>query len=76
MHSPIRCMCIDEGVILPDQFVVAVVLVGHGDAAPGDGGYISTVVVSVFIGVVAAVLYMDSRGMGTVGVSTVKRTVP
>ena len=43
-----------EPVVLPDQLIGSVVLVGDGDASPGDGGYVAVVVVGVFVGIVAA----------------------
>ncbi len=45
---------VGELVVLPDQFVGPVVLVGDGGAPPGDGGYVPVVVVSVGVGRVAA----------------------
>ena len=46
---------VGEPVVLPDQFVGSVVLVGDGDASPGDRGYVPIVVVGVFIFVVVAI---------------------
>ena len=50
-------------VVLLEQFVGAVVLEGDGGASPGDGGYFSAVVVSVFIGVVNPVLVAGQQNM-------------
>ena len=51
-------MQLGEFVVLPDQLVGAVVLVGDGGAAPGDRGYVPVVVVGVGVGRVAAVLVL------------------
>ena len=50
----IRHRLVREGVVLPDQFVCAVVLVGDEGAPPSDRGYVPVVVVGV--GCVVAVL--------------------
>ena len=55
LHSPISRRYIGESVVLPDQLVGPVVLVGDGSRPLGYGGYVPVVVVGVFVGVVAAV---------------------
>ena len=70
---------VGELVVLPDQLVRAVVLVGDGGASPGDGGYVPVVVVGVFVGVVAAVLVCGQQGrLRAVGARVVgqRRRVP
>ena len=70
---------VGELVVLPDQFVCAVVLVGDGGRPPGDGGYVPVVVVGVFVRVVIAVLVGRDLYLETVNISSngvVKRTVP
>ena len=63
----IRHRLVGELVVLPDQLVCAVVLVGDEGAPPSDRGYVPVVVVGVFIGVVAAVLVRgQQRRLGTV----------
>ena len=63
MHSSIRCMCVGVLVVLPDQLVGTVVLVGDGGRSPGDLGYVPVVVVGVGIGVVAPVLVAGQQNM-------------
>ena len=49
-------MQLGEPVVLPDQLVGSVVLVGDRSASPGDRGYVPVVVICVGVGRVAAVL--------------------
>ena len=76
---------VGELVVLPDQLIGAVVLVGDGGRPPGDGGYVPVVVVGVFIGVVAAVLVggqqrrlraVVSRHVGQVGIVVAGKPQP
>ena len=78
MHSLIRCMCIGELFVLPDQLVRAVVLVGDGSRPLSDLGYIPVVVVGIGIGVVAPVLVRGQQRLEMVDFpnGVVKRTVP
>ena len=56
MHSLIRRRYIIESVVLSDQLVGAVVLVGDRHCAvPGDGGYVPVVIVGVGVGRIALV---------------------
>ena len=54
---------VGEPVVLPDQLVCTVVLVGYGSASPGDRGYVPVVVVGVGVGRVAAVLVAGQQGL-------------
>ena len=54
---------VGELVVLPDQLVGSVVLVGDGSRPPGDRGYVPVVVVGVGIGVVAPVLVAGQQNM-------------
>lgn len=78
MHSPIRCMRIGEAVVLPDQLVGPVVLVGDRGASLRDLGNVPIVVVGVSVGGVAAVLIADQQGLKTLGLPNraVKGTIP
>ena len=79
MHSPISRRYIGESVVLPDQLVGAVVLVGDGSRPLGDRGYVPVVVVGVFVRVVIAVLVGRDLYLETVNISSngiVKRAVP
>ena len=62
MHSLIRRRYIIESVILPDQLVGAVVLVGDGSRPLSDRGYVPVVVIGVGVGRVAGVLIRDLQG--------------
>ena len=58
---------IGELVVLPDQLVGSVVLVGDGSRPLGDRGYVPVVVVGVFVGRITAVLVgREQRRLGTV----------
>lgn len=76
IHSPIRRRHIGGSVVLPDQFVGAVVLVCDRGAAPGYGGYVPVVVEGVDR--VAAILVHGEKNLEPVdGSSKVnKRTIP
>ena len=53
----IRHRLVGELIVLPDQLVGAVVLIGDGSRPLGDRGYVPVVVVGVGVGRVAAVFY-------------------
>ena len=59
MHSLIRRRYIIESVVLPDQLVGTVILVGDGSRPLSDRGYVPVVVV----GVVAAVLVRGQQSL-------------
>ncbi len=65
----IRHGLVGEGVVLPHQFVGAVVFIGNGYGSPGYGGYVPVVVVGVGIGVVAAVLVRSPHNLEMSGLS-------
>ena len=65
----IRHRLIGEPVVLPDQLVCAVVLVGDEGAPPSDRGYVPVVVVGVGIGVVAPVLVRSPHNLEMSGLS-------
>ena len=53
-----------EAVVLPDELVGPVVLVGDGGGAPGNGGDVPVVVVGVGVRRVASVLVGGKQGRG------------
>ena len=69
---------IGELVVLPDQLVGAVVLVGDGSRPLSDRGYVPVVVVGVCVGIVAAVLVRGQQGLKTLGLpnGAVIRPIP
>ena len=72
----VRHRLIREPVVLTDQLVGSVVFIGNGGRPSGDRGYVPVVVVSVGIGVVAAVLYTDSRAGGRLACQLSRRPSP
>ena len=63
----IRHRLVGELIVLPDQRVGAIVLVGDGSRTLSDRGYVPVVVVRVFVSVIAAVLVgREQRRLGTV----------
>lgn len=72
-------MWLDEPVVLSHQLVGTVVLVGDGSRTLSDRGYVSVVVVGVFVDVVAAVLVGGQQYylmMVSMSNEVVMRTVP
>ena len=57
-------MWLGELIVFPDQLIGPVVFIGNGGRPLGNLSYVAVVVVGVFVGIVAAVLYTGSRAGG------------